>query len=179
MPPSVLIFGGWHGRSWLLGVCGTNEYTDAQVGDAGGLFESLDPAPCGAVPVHPVYRSSSSLPTSYPVPVYFVQCSSSSLPTSYPVPVYFVQCSSSSLPTSYPVPVYFVQCSSSSLPTSYPVPVYFVQCSSSSLLCPRTSPVLWGFFPVIPLHLQAMQVPFCVCTRKLGPEEVSVSLIAV
>ena len=52
--PPFLFLGGWHGQSWLLGVCGTNEYTDAQVGDAGGLFESLDPVPCGAVPVHPV-----------------------------------------------------------------------------------------------------------------------------
>ena len=89
MPPSVLIFfGGWHGRSWLLGVCGTNEYTDAQVGDAGGLFESLDPAPCGAVPVHPVYRSSSSLPTSYPVPVYLPHIQFQSTSSSAPVPVH-------------------------------------------------------------------------------------------
>ena len=33
-----------------------NEYTDAPVGDARGLFKSLDPAPCGAVP------ACSSLP---------------------------------------------------------------------------------------------------------------------
>ena len=26
-----------------------NEYTNAHVGDAGGLFKSLYPAPCGAV----------------------------------------------------------------------------------------------------------------------------------
>ena len=39
-----------------------NEYTDAQVGDAGGLFQSLDPAPCGAVPAYLIHCSSSNLP---------------------------------------------------------------------------------------------------------------------
>ena len=32
-----------------------------------GMLESLDPAPCGAVPVHPVYFIYSA-----PVPVYFI-----------------------------------------------------------------------------------------------------------
>ena len=41
-----------------------NESTDAQVGDAGGLFKSLDPAPCGAVPAYLIQCSSSSLPVS-------------------------------------------------------------------------------------------------------------------
>ena len=66
-----------------------NEYTDAQVGDAGGLFKSLDPAPCGAVPVypHPVLQFQSTS-----VPVYLIQRSSA------PIPVYLIQYSSSSLP---------------------------------------------------------------------------------
>ena len=90
-----------------------NEYTDAQVGDAGGLFKSLDPAPCGAVPA-----------SSAPVPVYLIQCCSSS--SSLPHPVLQFQSTSSSAV----VPVYLIQCFSSSLP--HPVPVYLIQCSSSS-----------------------------------------------
>ena len=81
MPPLFLFWGGGMVQSWLLGVCGTNEYTNAQVGDAGGLFESLDPALCGAA-------------------VYFVHCSSSSLlhPRTSPVWGFFqssvyLQCS--------------------------------------------------------------------------------------
>ena len=81
-----------------------NEYTDAQVGDAGGLFKSLDPAPCGAVP-------ASSLPDPVPpVPVYLIQCCSSSLP--HPVlwfhAVCLFHCSGSILPH----PVYLIQYSS-------------------------------------------------------------------
>ena len=77
MPP-FFFFLGWHGQSCLLEVCGTNEYTDAQVGDAEGLFKSLNPAPCG---VHPVYLISVPVTVwlSHPVPAYFDQCSSSSL----------------------------------------------------------------------------------------------------
>ena len=67
-----------------------NEYTDAQVGDAGGLFKSLDPAPCGAVPAYLTQCASSSLPH----PVLQFQSTSSSAA----VPVYFIQCCSSSLP---------------------------------------------------------------------------------
>ena len=65
-----------------------------------------------------------------------------------------------------PVPVYLPHIQFQSTSSSAPVPVYLPHIqfqstyliSSSSLLRPRTSPVLWGFFPVIPLHLQAMQV---------------------
>ena len=51
--------------------------------------------------------------------------------------------------------------------SSVPVPVYLPHTSSSSLLRPvlqfqstssQDQPRVWGFFPVIPLHLQAMQV---------------------
>ena len=121
-----------------------NEYTDAQVGDAGGLFKSLDPAPCGAVPV---YLQCSS------APVYLIQCSSSSLP--HPVLQFQSTSSSAAVPvpsswsvlpvSSASVPVYLIQCSSSSLPhpvlqfqstsSSPAVPVYLIQwCSSSSSL---------------------------------------------
>ena len=64
-------------QSWLLGVCGTNEYTDAQVGDAGGLFESIDPAPCEAVPAHRSTSSSVPVPWSLLRPVLQFQSTSS------------------------------------------------------------------------------------------------------
>ena len=131
-----------------------NEYTDAQVGDAGGLFKSLDPAPCGAVPVYLIHCSSSSLPhpmfqfqstsSNVPVPVYLIQCSSSSLPH----PMFQFQstssrqCSSSSLPhpvlqfqstsSSAPVPVYLIHAVLQFQSTSSIAPVP-VQCSGSSL----------------------------------------------
>ena len=114
-----------------------NEYTDAQVGDAGGLFKSLDPAPCGAGPAYLIQCSSSSLPhpvlqiqstsSSAPVPVFLIQCSGSSLPSSSASdPVYLIQCSGSmqSASSSAPVPVYLIQS---------PIPVYLIQCSNSSL----------------------------------------------
>ena len=90
-----------------------NEYTDAQVGDAGGLFKSLDPAPCGAVPAYLIQCSSSSLPDPVPpVPVYLIQCCSSSLP--HPVlwfhAVCLIHCSGSILPH----PVFQFQSTSSS-----------------------------------------------------------------
>ena len=87
-----------------------NEYTDTQVGDAGGLFKSLEPALCGAVPA-----SSSA-----PVPVFLIQCSGSSLPH----PVLQIQSTSSSAA----VPVYFIQCPSSILPH----PVLQLQSTSST-----------------------------------------------
>ena len=80
-----------------------NEYTDAQVGDPGGLFKSLDPALCGAVPAYLIQWSSSSLPD----PVLLIQCSGSSLRH----PVLQFQSTSSSAA----VPVYLIQCSGSSL----------------------------------------------------------------
>ena len=106
-----------------------NENTDAQVGDAGGLFKSLDPAPFGAVPA---YFIQSPV---WAVPAYLIQCSSSSLQfqstsSSAPVPAYLIQCS---LP--HPVlqfqPIYLIKCSSSSL--------YLIQHSSSSLPHPCSS----------------------------------------
>ena len=57
-----------------------NEYTDAQVGDAGGLFKSLDPALCGAVPAYLMQCCNSSLPD----PVLRFQSTSSSAA----IPVY-------------------------------------------------------------------------------------------
>ena len=92
-----------------------NEYTDAQVGDAGGLFKSLDPAPCGAVPAYLIQCSSSSLPDPVPpIPVYLIQCCSSSLP--HPVlwflAVCLIHCSGSILPH----PVFQFQSTSSSTP---------------------------------------------------------------
>ena len=72
-----------------------SEYTDAQVGDAGGLFKSLDPALCGAVPAypHPVlqFQPTSS---STAVPVYLIQYSSLSHP------IFQFQSTSSSTPVS-------------------------------------------------------------------------------
>ena len=67
-----------------------NEYIDAQVRDAGGLFKLLDPVPCGAVPVY-LHLVLQFQPTSSstPVPVYLVQ---------YSVPGYLIQCFGSSLP---------------------------------------------------------------------------------
>ena len=96
-----------------------NEYTDAQVGDAGGLFKSLDPAPCGAVPVYLIQS---------PIPVYLIQS---------PIPVYLIQCSSSMQSASssgalVPVPVYLIQwCSSSSLP--HPVLQFHAVCFFTTL----------------------------------------------
>ena len=92
-----------------------NEYTDAQVGDAGGLFKSLGPALCGAVPVFLIQCSGSSLHH----PVLQIQSTSSSAA----VPVYLIQCSGS------------IQCcSSKSTYTSFMisalVPSYLIQCSS-------------------------------------------------
>ena len=46
-----------------------NEYTDAQVGDAGGLFKSLDPAPCGAVPVYCIQYLIQCSTFNFPDPV--------------------------------------------------------------------------------------------------------------
>ena len=101
-PFFLFFWGGGMVQSWLLGVCGTNEYTNAQVGDAGGLFESLDPALHGAVPAHPSTSSSVPVPVylPHPVAVYFVHCSSSSLlhPRTSPVWGFFqssvyLQCS--------------------------------------------------------------------------------------
>ena len=104
-----------------------NEYTDAQVGDAGGLFKSLDPAPCGAVPAYLIQCSSSSLPDPVPpIPVYLIQCCSSSLP--HPVlwfhAVCLIHCSGSILPH----PVFQFQSTSSSTPvqkTLISLVVYF------------------------------------------------------
>ena len=117
-----------------------NEYTDAQVGDAGGLFKSLDPAPCGAVPAYLIQCSSSSLPD----PVLRFQSTSSSASD----PVYLIQCSMQSGSSSAPVPcslahpvlrfhaVWLIQCSSSSLPhpvqstsSSTPVQKTLISCS--------------------------------------------------
>ena len=94
-----------------------NEYTDAQVGDAGGLFKSLDPAPCGAVPAYLIQCSSSSLPDPVPpVPVYLIHAvlqfqstsSSALVPCSLPHPLLRFHPTSSSVP----VPVYLIQYSS-------------------------------------------------------------------
>ena len=111
-----------------------NEYTDAQVWDARGLFKSLDPAPCGAVPAYLTQCSSSSLPQPVLQFWYLIQCCSSSLP--HPV-LQFSQCTSSSAA----VPVYLIQCCSSGLPhpvlqfrstsSSASDPVYLIQCSGS------------------------------------------------
>ena len=118
---------------------------NAQVEDVRGLFKSLDPAPCGAVPAYLIQCSSSSLPN----PVLLFQSTSSTVSN----PVYFIQCSSSSLrhpvlqfqstSSSAPIPVCLIQYSCSSLPhpmfqiqstsSSAPVPVYVIQCYSSSL----------------------------------------------
>ena len=109
-----------------------NEYTDAQVGDAGGLFKSLDPAPCGAVRAYLIQCSCSSLPD----PVLRFQSTSSSASN----PVYLIQCFRSSLPhsvlqlhptsSSVPVPV-----SNSGLPHS----VVQFQSTSSSIPVQKTS----------------------------------------
>ena len=79
-----------------------NEYTDAQVGDAGGLFKSLDPAPCGAVPAYLIQCCSSSLPH----PVLQFQSTSSSAA----VPVYLIQCSGS-MQSASPVQKTLIFCS--------------------------------------------------------------------
>ena len=92
-----------------------NEYTDAQVWDAGGLFKSLDPAPCGAVPAYLTQCSSSSLP--HPVLQFWSTSSSAA------VPVYLIQCCSSGLP--HPVLQFWSTSSSAS------DPVYLIQCSGS------------------------------------------------
>ena len=124
-----------------------NEYTDAQVGDAGGLFKSLDPAPCGAVPAYLIQCSSSSLPDPVPpVPVYLIQCCCSSLP--HPVlwfhAVCLIDCSGSILPH----PVLQFHSTSSSTPvqkTNF--------CCSFSCFCItvffQISPFLSPFFIVI------------------------------
>ena len=86
-----------------------NEYTDAQVGDTGGLFKSLDPAPCGAVPAyipHPVLQFQSSL-SSAPVPVYLIKYFRSSL--------YLIHCYSSCLPVFWFHAVCLIHCSGSCL----------------------------------------------------------------
>ena len=127
-----------------------NEYTDAQVGDAGGLFKSLDPAPCRAVPAYLIQCSSSSLPDPVPpIPAYLIQCSSSSLPDPVPpIPVYLIQCCSSSLP--HPVlwfhAVCLIHCSGSILPH----PVFQFQSTSSSTPVQKT--------------LISLVVYFCFCT---------------
>ena len=134
-----------------------NEYTDAQVGDARGLFELLDPVPCGTVPAYLIQCSSSSLhhsvlqvqPTSSSAsdPVYFIQCCSCSL--AHPA-LQFQSTSSSALvpfsllhlvlqlqspsfiapirPTSSSVPVAFSNSRSTS--SSVPMSVYLIQYSS-------------------------------------------------
>ena len=93
-----------------------NEYTDAQGGDARGLFKSLDPAPCGAVPAYLIQCSSSNLPD----PVLWFQSTSSSASD----PVY-----TSSTAT---VPVYLIQYygSKQSASSTAPVPVYLIHYSS-------------------------------------------------
>ena len=60
-PFFILFFFGWHGPTLVAMSVWDNKYTNAQVGDTGGLFESLDPAPCGAVPAFRSTSSSSSL----------------------------------------------------------------------------------------------------------------------
>ena len=122
-----------------------NEYTDAQVGDARGLFKSLDPVPCGAVPAHLIQCSSFSLPD----PMLRFQSTSSSalVPCSLPYPVLqfqstssialvpYIQSASSSLP--HPVLIgLLIQVTSSSLvwgSSSLPnsVPIYLIQNSGS------------------------------------------------
>ena len=59
-----------------------NEYTNAQVGDTGGLFKSLDPALCGVVPAYFIQCPSSNLPC----PMLQFQSTSSSAA----VPVYLI-----------------------------------------------------------------------------------------
>ena len=106
---TVRVGGAGYARLALVVGMQDNEYTDAQVGDAGGLFKSLDPAPCGAVAAYLIQYSSSSLPD----PAFQFQSTSSSAA----VPVYLIQCSSSSLTSfSDPIPSYLMQCSNSSLP---------------------------------------------------------------
>ena len=115
-----------------------NEYTDAQVGDAGGLFKSLDPAPCGAVPAYLTQCSSSSLP--HPV-LQFSQCTSSSAA----VPVYLIQCCSS---PSVPHPVLQFRSTSSNAAV---LPVYLIQCSGSMQSALPVQKTLISFY-------------FCFCT---------------
>ena len=109
--------------------------SEVQVGDAGGLFKSLDPALCGAVPAYLIQCSSSSLPD----PVLRFQSTSSSAG----VPVYLIQCWSSSLPhpvsnSTVPHPVLQSQSTSSSapVPCSLPHPVLQFQSTSFSALVP-------------------------------------------
>ena len=70
-------------------------HDNTQVGDAGGLFKSLDPALCGTVPAYLIQCSSSSLPD----PVLRFQSTSSSASdpvytsSTAAVPVYLIQCS--------------------------------------------------------------------------------------
>ena len=96
-----------------------NEYTDAQVGDTGGLFKSLDPVPCGAVPAYLIECSSSSLPD----PVLQIQSTSSSAA----VPAYLIQCFRSNLPH----PLLQFQSTSSSAP----IPVYLTSPEDFNFCC--------------------------------------------
>ena len=106
-----------------------NEYTDAQVGDAGGLFKSLDPAPCGAVPAYLIQCCSSSLP--HPVLWFHAVC--------------LIHCSGSILPH----PMFQFQSTSSSTPvqkTLISLVVYFCFCT---IFFFQISPFLSPFFIVI------------------------------
>ena len=94
-----------------------NEYTDAQVGDAGGLFKSLDPIPCGAVPAYLIECSSSSPPD----PLLQIQSTSSSTSD----PIYLIHCCSSSLPH----PVLQFQSTSPVQKTLISLVVYFCFCT--------------------------------------------------
>ena len=94
------------------------------VGDAGGLFKSLDPASCGAVPA-----SSSA-----PVPIFLIQCSGSSLPhpvlqiQSIPHPLLQFQSTSSNIlvPCSLPHPLLRFQSTSSITPVHFNFLVLFL-----------------------------------------------------